>query len=720
MKTNISIIIPAVLLSVAACSKAELPVGDVQDFTAGLTFSASISDSAQSKAYFQNTDGEQHNLVWSGYDCLGIYNYTAALTTAEAQKVNGAKTAAAAIDSEDRTQAKFTAPGDNWTKEDVQEYWFYAYYPELGENAKTEANGIVSGFSIPDVQTEGFGKYHICSASEPVKVQKKDIGSSPIALNFVPRTALFSVHTYIAAANGDFSTAGLKSIKVTFDGKDKNSNVYYAAGEYSLDLQDGSLSYTGNGSKSITVNTSAYYTTNKLYTAIKEAVETETNVSSTVDIVVLPVEGFTGKVIFEFEALDPTVTIPSVEKSVTDKSFTAGGHYNSKIYINPSITPLPEANCYIVDASSVTTLMIPLSQGSKGWAAVDKYNNEIIGTSTTYAETYASALEAGIKAGILWSENPELSVSCTQNGNNLSVILSGATNGSNAVIAIRDASDKILWSWHLWFTDYNPDNVIDTNTGKVTQGWIHKYKGTLWENGGIYADKYMMDRNLGATKQNYNSAALPTSQTEPNEQFSGLYYQWGRKDPFTINTSVTTKTASGDVNLEEGVWHPDTYYTRSDADEDWAKRGSTNNADRWAGKSATALPKSAFDPCPAGWRVPISYMDESRKKADTWSDFNTSGQFTGRDFGFYYRGANNGSCGNASYPVTGRMSRGSFSVALANTGFLWSASPQPDFANALGFARAFATPAYVFGDTTKASITAISRASAMPVRCVKE
>ena len=66
MKTNKSIIIPAVILSLAACAKAELPVENVQDFTSGLTFSASISDSAQSKAYFQNTDGEKHNLVWSG------------------------------------------------------------------------------------------------------------------------------------------------------------------------------------------------------------------------------------------------------------------------------------------------------------------------------------------------------------------------------------------------------------------------------------------------------------------------------------------------------------------------------------------------------------------------------------------------------------------------------------------------------------------------------
>lgn len=718
MKTNISIIIPAVLLSVAACSKAELPVGDVQDFTAGLTFSASISDSAQSKAYFQNTDGEQHNLVWSSYDCLGIFNYTAALTSAEVQKVNGAKTAAPAIDNQDRGKAEFTVPEGTWTKEGVDDYFFYAYYPELGTNVKNESAGVVTGFSIPQTQSEGFGKYHICSVDTPAVVNKESFGS-PIALNFTPKTSLISIHTYIAEENADLITLGIKSVKMTFEGTDANSNPYYAAGTCSLNLADGSLNYTGDGAKSITIDLSAYYTTNNLYTAIKKSAETKENVSSTIDVVVLPVEGFTGTLTFQFESLNASVTIPDVVKNISSKSFKAGGHYNSDIAVNPLYKTLPEANCYIIDAKTVSTISIPLSQGSKGWEAIDSYNQTVLSTATTYKDDYASALTNGVKAAIIWSENAGLAIDATQNGETLTVKLSGAENGYNAVIGIKDNSDKILWSWHLWFTDYNPDNVIDTNTGKVTQGWIHKYKGTLWENGGIYADKYIMDRNLGATKLGFTSASLPTQNSKQDEQYVGLYYQWGRKDPFTINSAVTVKTANGGVAIEEGAWNPDTYYTRTDADEDWAKRGS-GNVDRWAGKAATVLPKSAFDPCPAGWRVPISYMDESRNKADTWSDFTTSSQFTGRNYGYYYRGANNGTCGNASYPLTGRMSRGSFSIALNTTGFLWSASPQPDFANQFGCARAFATPAYIYGDTTASTIQGISRASAMPVRCIKE
>ena len=716
MKTNKSIIIPAVILSLAACAKAELPVENVQDFTSGLTFSASISDSAQSKAYFQNTDGEKHNLVWSGYDCLGIFNYTAALTSGQAQKVKGAKSSAPNIDSQDRTKAVFSVPEGTWTKDGVDNYYFYAYYPELGANVKNESEGVISGFSIPEIQSEGFGKYHICSVDAPAIINKNDF-ASPIALDFSPKTSLFSIHTYIDEGNEDFSTLGIKSVTVTFEGTDASSNPYFAAGSCSLNLSNGSLSPTGGGVKAITIDLSAYYTTNNLCTAIKKSAETEKNVSSTIDIVVLPVEGFTGTLTFHIESLNQSVTIPDVVKNISSKSFRSGGHYNSDVVVNPAYKTLPEANCYIIDAKTVSTISIPLSQGSKGWEAIDNYNQTVLSTATTYKEAYESALTEGVTADIIWSENLNLSIDATQEGKALKIKFSGAQNGNNAVIGIKDKSDKILWSWHLWFTDYNPDNVIDTNTGKVTQGWIHKYKGTLWENGGIYAEKYIMDRNLGATKLGFTSASLP-AQNVPDEQYAGLYYQWGRKDPFSIN--LTPKTANGGVELENGVWNPDTYYTRSDADEDWAKRGS-GNVDRWAGKAATVLPKSAFDPCPAGWRVPISYMDESRNKADTWSDFTSSGQFTGRPYGYYYRGANNSTCGNASYPLTGRISRGNFSVALGTTGFLWSASPQPDYAtNQYGCARAFATPAYKYGDTTASSIQGISRASAMPVRCVQE
>ena len=68
----------------------------------------------------------------------------------------------------------------------------------------------------------------------------------------------------------------------------------------------------------------------------------------------------------------------------------------------------------------------------------------------------------------------------------------------NAVIAAKDAYGKILWSWHIWFTDQPKEQVYYKNAGT------------------------MMDRNLGAT-----------SATSGDVGALGLLYQWGRKDPFS-------------------------------------------------------------------------------------------------------------------------------------------------------------------------------------------
>ncbi len=70
------------------------------------------------------------------------------------------------------------------------------------------------------------------------------------------------------------------------------------------------------------------------------------------------------------------------------------------------------------------------------------------------------------------------------------------------MVAARDG-DRIVWSWHVWVTGYDPEADIFEWTD--ANGITYKY----------------MDRNLGAlSAEKYSKDAL------------GLMYQWGRKDPF--------------------------------------------------------------------------------------------------------------------------------------------------------------------------------------------
>ena len=146
----------------------------------------------------------------------------------------------------------------------------------------------------------------------------------------------------------------------------------------------------------------------------------------------------------------------------------------------------------------------------------------------------------------------------------------------NAVIAAKDASGKILWSWHIWLTDQPGKCVYANNAGT------------------------MMDRNLGAT-----------SATPGEVGALGLLYQWGRKDPFLGSSSISnsvesqstgkfdfTKSKNATGTITYATEHPTTFITYNDSNYDWYYTGSSSTDNtRW--KST----KTIYDPCPAGWRV---------------------------------------------------------------------------------------------------------------------
>lgn len=196
-------------------------------------------------------------------------------------------------------------------------------------------------------------------------------------------------------------------------------------------------------------------------------------------------------------------------------------------------------------------------------------------------------------------------------------------NSGNALVAALDAAGNILWSWHLWVTDYDPEVSAYTTTANAS--------GTTWT---------FMDRNLGAM------SATPTDGFATH----GLIYQWGRKDPFpapvcetqldeqynyidgmdgeatlyNIEGKELTKIKDmADIHgsLEKSIANPMTFYymtynftgEKNEYGEeivlndpltgDWT---DTSDDDFWGGVSGK---KSMYDPCPPGWKVPTCDAD---------------------------------------------------------------------------------------------------------------
>ena len=256
----------------------------------------------------------------------------------------------------------------------------------------------------------------------------------------------------------------------------------------------------------------------------------------------------------------------------------------------------------------------------------------------------------------------------------------------NAVIAAKDASGTILWSWHIWLTDQPEGQVYYNNAGT------------------------MMDRNLGAT-----------SATPGDVGVLGLLYQWGRKDPFlgssnisdevdaksTISWPSSVSSNSSNGTIAYATANPTTFITYNSSNYDWYYTGSSSTDNtRWTTSESS---KSIYDPCPAGWRVPdggsngvwSKAIGSSSSFSYTYSYSNEGTNFSGKF----------GSDQTIWYPASGY--RSGYDGSLGNVGSggsYWSASPDDSYAYFLFF--------YSNGHVRPSSSN--DRADGQSVRCLQE
>lgn len=231
----------------------------------------------------------------------------------------------------------------------------------------------------------------------------------------------------------------------------------------------------------------------------------------------------------------------------------------------------------------------------------------------------------------------------------------------NAVIASKDASGKILWSWHIWLTDQPQEQVYYNNAGT------------------------MMDRNLGAT-----------SATSGNVSALGLLYQWGRKDPFmgssSISESLEAKSTitwpsavssdSSNGTIAYATANPTTFIKNNSSNYDWYYTGSSSTDNtRW---TTSETSKSIYDPCPAGWRVPDGgsngVWSKAKGSSSSFSHFYNSSSECMNFISMF------GSATTIWYPASGFRNCIDGSLGhVGSYGIYWSASPSSDRAFCLFF-----------------------------------
>lgn len=300
-----------------------------------------------------------------------------------------------------------------------------------------------------------------------------------------------------------------------------------------------------------------------------------------------------------------------------------------------SVIPQTTANCYVVSAAG--TYQLPLvygnaiKNGSENSAAYQGGNFKDYLNRTISSSRFTGA----DNAVLVWSDGffmfKDIHLDATKQ-NLVFTIDPDYMQQANAVLAVRDANNRIMWSWHIWVTErpvYTQRHILQdlrnsSNTYELMQcnlGWVD---GKM-----VYYNQ--RDLTFRFTQAGSGKTAeLKVTQegaTFDYKDVGSTYYQWGRKDPLvalknwksyryeeyrlheTGNPDYVYRYETGPTTIGNAIQHPNVFYTRgTTGGADWNNehiKTLWNAGDNGGTLESTTSVKTIYDPSPRGFKVPI-------------------------------------------------------------------------------------------------------------------
>ncbi len=230
------------------------------------------------------------------------------------------------------------------------------------------------------------------------------------------------------------------------------------------------------------------------------------------------------------------------------------------------------ANCYLVDQAGYYSL--PLVYGNLYGKSLPAGNENGLNYYPKHDDlAMGSADISGVYDAVLvWQDAPDLidPKSVRINENNLEFHIRELTLAQgNAVVAVRNASHDILWSWHIWVTPYKDKFYNDlyntvTDPGETYQkeynfaqynlGWCDRHEGNEARKFKLRAIVDMSGYgdvkgegtavNGSEVKTTVELGEFTQMEFKGSKAGDNTYYQWGRKDPMLggIYNDGTTPT----------------------------------------------------------------------------------------------------------------------------------------------------------------------------------
>lgn len=323
------------------------------------------------------------------------------------------------------------------------------------------------------------------------------------------------------------------------------------------------------------------------------------------------------------------------------------------------------ANCYLVNASGTYTLPLVYGNGIKnnefnipaytstksGDNIVTRFFNHL-GNGIFDPYIYNNPGCEPADACLVWQDTEGLvqNVALTADKQSISFEVPRSTiQQGNAIVAVRSASREIMWSWHIWVTDYKPgsDLRLVTNFQSVQYDFMPINLGWCDGEARVYKGRQVF------VKLTQPTTGLSTDFMidQPSQTVVGPgnspYYQYGRKDPmlpgvpksgseYRVNKSCYTesdkpgyafKTSGINTNdIGEYIRNPHCYNVNYYMDMKYYNLWDANNSSTAANNGPVV--KTIYDPCPVGYSLP---------PANAYSGFTYNGSGSSGDrYGTYY------------------------------------------------------------------------------------
>ena len=390
--------------------------------------------------------------------------------------------------------------------------------------------------------------------------------------------------------------------------------------------------------------------------------------------------------------------------------------YNLANQTNGGTVDENTANCYVVSGSGYYCFPLVYGNAIKGGTTNTSAYTSTAPSGTTILSHFINHAGNAItapyirnnadctpaKAELVWQDAPNLVTDIkynnTGNGNISFTVDKNTIRQGNAIIAIKDAGDNVLWSWHIWVTDEDINNAIE-----ITNFQGKKYK--------------LMSVNLGwcdGSTTNYAERSCKVkftaggeSQTITVKQASNsittggncTYYQWGRKDPLRPSNGLsnvnktwydkdgnahtespkTENFSTGIACIKNYILKPDVMHSQYSGDNTYANLWSADN-NVYTANDENVI-KTIYDPSPVGFKLPPSNVftgfTTTGNNTSTSSEINGTWDSSLKGWNFYTDSSRNKiiffpASGYRNYSNGGASSVGSF-------GCCWSAVPRNQY-----------------------------------------